>query len=198
MTGSTRVPIARLMESGNLAVQDANDEYGHFLWQKTGLERHLSSWKSSDDLALGEFTYQCEPQGYPQNILRSGPNVLFRTGPWNDIKFNGRPSLLSNSIYTFELVYTKEEAHIGVLQCMMWVDLTQQWVIGLTSPTDNYDTYKLCGLNGNCNVGNNPNQTQWGNGDWSNGCVRRTPLDCHNEDGFVKYSGYKMPETRNS
>ncbi|XP_028104367.1 G-type lectin S-receptor-like serine/threonine-protein kinase SD1-1 [Camellia sinensis] len=100
-------------------------------------------------------------------------------------------------------------SHIGVLQCMMWIDLTQQWVIGLTSPTDNYDTYKLCGLNGNCNVGNNPvcgclskfvpqNQTQWGNGDWSNGCVRRTLLDCHNEDGFVKYSGYKMPETRNS
>ncbi|CAL5390627.1 unnamed protein product [Camellia sinensis] len=189
------------MESGNLVVQDANDEFGHFLWQSfdylcdtllpgmklgknfvTGLERHLSSWKSSNDPAPGD-----------------GPNVLFRTGPWNGIKFSGRPSLLSNSIYTFELVYTKEEvycdykllssvasrmvlSHIRVLQCMMWIDQTQQWVIGLTSPTDNYDTYKLCGLNGNCNIGNNP----------------RTPLDCHNGDGFVKYSGYKMPDTQNS
>ncbi|THG08287.1 hypothetical protein TEA_006530 [Camellia sinensis var. sinensis] len=39
---------------------------------------------------------------------------------------------------------------------------------------------------------------QWRNGDWCNGCVRRTPLDCHNGDGFVKYPGYKMPDTWNS
>ncbi|CAL5390608.1 unnamed protein product [Camellia sinensis] len=218
MTGSTRDPVARLMESGNLVVQDANDESGHFLWQSfdypcdtllpgmklgknfvTGLERHLSSWKSSDDPAPGEFTYRCDPQGFPQNILRSGPNVLFRTGPWNGIRFSGRPNLQSNTIYTFELVYTKEEvyydykllssvvsrmvlSHIGVLQRM---------IIGLTSLTDNCDTYKLCGPNGNCNVGNNPVY-------WSNGCVRRTPLDCHNGDGFVKYPGYKMPDTWNS
>ncbi|GMP52733.1 hypothetical protein CsSME_00018438 [Camellia sinensis var. sinensis] len=130
MTGSTRDPVARLMESGNLVVQDANDESGHFLWQSfdypcdtllpgmklgknfaTGLERHLSSWKSSDDPVPGEFTCWCDPQGYPQNILRSGPNVLFQTGPWNGIRFSGRPSFQSNSIYTFELVSTKEESY---------------------------------------------------------------------------------------
>ncbi|KAL7218140.1 hypothetical protein ACSBR2_011418 [Camellia fascicularis] len=245
MTGSTRDPVARLMETGNLVVQDANDKSGHFLWQSfdypcdtllpgmklgknfvTGLERHLSSWKSSDDPAPGEFTYRCDPQGYPQNILSSGSAEVFRTGPWNGIGFSGRPSLKSNSIYAFELVYTKKEVyydykllssvvsrfslnHTGVVQRWNWIDRTQQWVRVLTSPTDNCDTYKLCGPNGNCIVGNNPvcgclskfvphNQREWGNGDWSNGCVRRTPLDCHNGDGFVKYSGYKMPDTRNS
>ncbi|KAI7981984.1 G-type lectin S-receptor-like serine/threonine-protein kinase, partial [Camellia lanceoleosa] len=244
-TGSTRDPVARLMETGNLVVQDANDKSGHFLWQSfdypcdtllpgmnlgknfvTGLERHLSSWKSSDDPAPGEFTYRCDPQGYPQNILNSGSAEVFRTGPWNGIGFSGRPSLKSNSIYAFELVYTKEEVyydykllssvvsrfslnHTGVVQRWNWIDRTQQWVRVLTSPTDNCDTYKLCGPNGNCIVGNNPvcsclskfvphNQREWGNGDWYNGCVRRTPLDCHNGDGFVKYSGYKMPDTRNS
>ncbi|GMP52765.1 hypothetical protein CsSME_00018466 [Camellia sinensis var. sinensis] len=84
------------MESGNRVVQDANDESGHFLWQSfdypcdtllpsmklgknfvMGLERHISSWKSSNDPAPGEFTYRCDPQGYPQTILSSGPNVLF-------------------------------------------------------------------------------------------------------------------------
>ncbi|KAL7218802.1 hypothetical protein ACSBR2_011966 [Camellia fascicularis] len=245
MTGSSRDPVAQLMESGNVVVRDANDESGHFLWQsfdypcdtllpgmKLGnnfvmrLERHLSSWKNSDDPAPGEFTYRCDPQGYPQNILSSGSAELFRTGPWNGIGFSGRPSLKSNSIYAFELVYTKEEVyydykllssivsrlslnHTGVLQCWNWIDRTQQWVRVLTSPTDNCDSYKLCGPNGNCIVGNNPvcgclskfvphNQREWENGDWSNGCVQRTPLDCHNGDGFVKYSGYKMPDTRNS
>ncbi|CAL5390622.1 unnamed protein product [Camellia sinensis] len=244
MTGSTRDPVARLMESGNLVVQDANDESGHFLWQSfdypcdtllpgmklgknfvTGLERHLSSWKSSDDPAPGEFTYQCDPQEYPQTILRSGPDVLLRM-LWYGMGFSGRPSRQSNSAYTGELVFTKEEVyydyklissvvsrltvnHTGVVQRWMWIDRTQQWVIHLTLPRDDCDTYKLCGPNSNCNIGKNlvcgclskfvpQNEREWGNGDWSNGCVRRTPLDCHNGDGFVKYSGYKMPDTRNS
>ncbi|THG08286.1 hypothetical protein TEA_006529 [Camellia sinensis var. sinensis] len=120
MTGSTWDPVARLIESRNLVVQDANDESGHFLWQSfdypcdtllpgmkvgknfaTGLERHLSSWKSSDDPAPGEFTYRCDLQGYPQNILRGGPNVLLRTGPWNGIRFSGRPSLQSTHLNWF-------------------------------------------------------------------------------------------------
>ncbi|THG15637.1 hypothetical protein TEA_005769 [Camellia sinensis var. sinensis] len=66
--GSTQDPVAQLMESGNFVVKDANDTSEHFLWQSfdypcntllpgmklgknfvKGLERHLSSWKSSDD-----------------------------------------------------------------------------------------------------------------------------------------------------
>ncbi|KAI8011740.1 G-type lectin S-receptor-like serine/threonine-protein kinase [Camellia lanceoleosa] len=245
MTGSTRNPVARLMESGNLVVQDANDKYGHFLWQSfdypcdtllpgmklgknfvTGLERHLSSWKSSDDPAPGAFTYRCDPQGYPQNFLSRGSVDLFRTGPWNGIGFSGRPNLKPNTIYRYEVVYTKEEvyyhfellssvvsryvlSHDGVVERWIWIDQTQEWDLYSTGPTDYCDNYKRCGPNGNCNTGNSPacgclskfvpqNQTEWGNGDWSNGCVRRTPLDCHNGDGFIKYSGYKVPDTRNS
>ncbi|CAL5393093.1 unnamed protein product [Camellia sinensis] len=67
VTGSTQDPVAQLMESGNLVVKDAND---NILWESfdypcdtplpgmklgknfvMGLERHLSSWKSSDDPA---------------------------------------------------------------------------------------------------------------------------------------------------
>ncbi|KAI7981981.1 G-type lectin S-receptor-like serine/threonine-protein kinase [Camellia lanceoleosa] len=245
MTGSTRDPVAQLMESGNLVVRDTNDQSGHFLWQSfdypcdtllpgmklgknfvTGLERHLSSWKSSEDPAPGEFTYRCDPQGYPQNILSRGSVELFRTGPWNGIGFSGRPKLKPNTIYKYEVVYTKEEvyyhyellssvisrvimSHNGVLERWTWVDQTREWVLYSTGPADNCDNYKLCGPNGDCNVGNFPpcgclskfvpqNQTEWGNGDWYNGCVRRTPLDCHNGDGFIKYSGYKLPDPRNS
>ncbi|KAI8011071.1 G-type lectin S-receptor-like serine/threonine-protein kinase [Camellia lanceoleosa] len=242
VTGSTQDPVAQLKESGNLVVKDAND---NILWQSfdypcdtllpgmklgknfvTGLERHLSSWKSSDDPARGEFTYRCDPQGYPQNILSKGPVELFRTGPWNGLGFSGNPNLKPNSIYTYGLVYTKKEVsygyelissvvsrfalhHTGIMQRFTWIDRTQEWVLYLTAPTDNCDNYKLCGPNGKCNVGNSPvcgclnkfvpqNQTEWGNGDWSNGCVRRTALNCHNGDGFLKYSRYKMPDTRNS
>ncbi|KAI8010274.1 G-type lectin S-receptor-like serine/threonine-protein kinase [Camellia lanceoleosa] len=235
-------PVAQLMESGNLVVKDANN---NILWQSfdypcdtllpgmklgknfvTGIERHLSSWKSSDDPARGKCTYLCDPQGYPQNILFSDSVEVFRTGPWNGLGFSGNPNLKPNSIYTYELVYTKEEVYYGyqllgsvvsrvtlsqngVAQRWTWVDRTQEWVIYLTAPTDTCDTYKMCGPNGNCNVANSPvcgclskfvpqNQTEWRSGDWSNGCVRRTTLDCHNGDGFLKYSHYKMPDTRYS
>ncbi|KAJ9671828.1 hypothetical protein PVL29_025503 [Vitis rotundifolia] len=38
----------------------------------------------------------------------------------------------------------------------------------------------------------------WALADWSSGCVRRTPLNCQHGDGFLKYSGIKLPDTRNS
>ncbi|CAL5393203.1 unnamed protein product [Camellia sinensis] len=240
-------PIGQLLESGNLVVRDANDDNPeHFLWQSfdhpcdtflpgmklgknfvSGLERRLSSWKSSDDPGQGDFAFRCDPQGYPQLILSNGSIELFRTGPWNGLGFSGTPGLKPNSIYTYGLVFTKEEvyfsydlvnstvvtrlalSHDGIMRHSTWNHRTQEWVLYLTAPIDNCDYYKLCGPYGSCNVGNSPrcgclskfvprNQTEWGNGDYSNGCVRRTPLDCHNGDGFLKYSRYKMPDTRNS
>ncbi|CAL5390606.1 unnamed protein product [Camellia sinensis] len=216
VTGSTQDPVAQLMESGNFVVKDANDTSEHFLWQSfdypcntllpgmklgknfvTGLEHHLSSWKSRDDPA-----------------------------PGNGIRFNGRPNLKPNTICRYEVVYTKKEVYYhyellspvvsrfvlspdGVVEYWTWIDRTQEWILYLTGPTNNCDKYKLCGPNGSCNVRNLPscgclskfvprNQTEWGDEDWSNGCVRRTTLDCKSGDGFLKYSQYKMPYTRNS
>ncbi|KAJ9671898.1 hypothetical protein PVL29_025525 [Vitis rotundifolia] len=41
-------------------------------------------------------------------------------------------------------------------------------------------------------------QSNWDMAYWSDGCVRSTPLDCQKGDGFVKYSGMKLPDTRSS
>ncbi|THG17569.1 hypothetical protein TEA_004957 [Camellia sinensis var. sinensis] len=240
-------PIGQLLESGNLVVRDANDDNPeHFLWQSfdhpcdtlipgmklgknfvSGLERHLSSWKSSDDPGQGDFAFRCDPQGYPQLILSNGSIELYRTGPWNGLGFSGRPNLKPNSIYTYGLVFTKEEvfygyelinnsvvsrfslSHNGIMQRLTWIDRTQEWVLYLTTPTDNCDYYKRCGPYGSCNIESIPvcgclsnfvpkYPKEWENGDWSDGCVRRTPLDCHNGDGFLKFSHYKMPDTRYS
>ncbi|CAL5390636.1 unnamed protein product [Camellia sinensis] len=243
VTRSTQDPVAQLMESGNLVVKDVND---NILWQSfdypcdtllpgmklgknfvTGQERHLSSWKSSDDPAQGDFSFWCDPQGYPQLILRNGSIELHRSGPWNGLGFSGRPNLKPNSIYKYGLVFTEEEvyygyelinnsvvsrsalSHNGIMERFTWIDRTQEWALYLNAPTDNCDYYKRCGSYGSCNVENIPvcgclskfvpkYPKQWENGDWSDGCVRRTPLDCRNGDGFLKYSHYKMPDTRYS
>ncbi|KAL7218144.1 hypothetical protein ACSBR2_011422 [Camellia fascicularis] len=240
VTRSTvQYPIGQLLESGNLVVRDANDDNPeHFLWQSfdhpcdtllpgmklgktfvSGLERHLSSWKSSDDPGQGDFAFWCDPQGYPQLILSNGSIELYRTGPWNGLRFSGRPNLRPNSIYTYGLVFTKEEvfygfelinnsvvsrfalSHNGIMQRLTWIDRTQEWVLYLTTPTNNCDYYERCGPYGSCNIENIPvcgclsnfvpkYPKEWENGDWSDGCVRRTPLDCHNGDGFLRYSHY--------
>ena len=70
------------------------------------------------------------------------------------------------------------------------------------------DNYGICAGYGICDISINPvcscldkfkpqNEEDWASGDWSGGCVRRTPLNCKN-DGLVKYSGVKLPDTRNS
>lgn len=79
----------------------------------------------------------------------------------------------------------------------------------LNSPTDYCDIYGLCGKYGSCNIANSPfcgcqekfvpkYTRDWNMADWSNGCVRETPLDCQNGDGFLKYSHIKLPDTQNS
>ncbi|KAK2984763.1 hypothetical protein RJ640_004588 [Escallonia rubra] len=241
---TARNPIAQLLESGNLVVRNSDDDKPeNFLWQSfdyptdtqlpgmklgkdfvTGLERYLSSWKSNDDPAPGDYTYHLDPSGYPQIILVKGSDEVYRTGPWNGVVFSGRPSFRGNTIYTHKVVFNKQEVYYtfelrnssvlsrfalnqsGVAQRWTWVDKTDGWSLYLTAPTDNCDTYKLCGAYGSCNIGNSPvckcldkfvpiSSDDWASTDWSKGCVRKAPLNCRNGDGFLKYSHLKLPDT---
>ncbi|KAL8046477.1 hypothetical protein ABFX02_08G179800 [Erythranthe guttata] len=238
-------PIVQLLDSGNLVIKDANDDPESFLWQSfdhptdtllpgmklgknfvTGLEVYMSSQKSISDPAKGEYTFHCDPTGYPQNILKKGENVTYRTGSWNGIGFSGNPSLRKNPIFTYGLVISKNEVYYhyelinssvisrftlnenGFCQRLTWVDGKQEWAVYLTVPTDNCDLYENCGPYGSCNVEHSPvcgclkkfkpkDPPGWERGDWSNGCVRSTSLNCAKGDGFLKFSGVKLPDTRN-
>ncbi|KAM7488828.1 hypothetical protein LguiB_026312 [Lonicera macranthoides] len=243
---SARIPVLQLLDNANLVIREANDNYTKdFIWQSfdymtdtflpemkfgidrvTGLNRIMSSWKSADDPAPGDFTYECDPIGYPQFILRNGSTNKFRLGSWNGKGFSGLPNLRPNIIYKFNFVFNEKEVYYsyelldskvvsrfvlqpnGIAQRRTWVDRTQGWVVYLTAPTDNCDIYALCGAYGSCNIGNSPvcgclDKFQprflqdWDMADWSNGCVRKTPLNCSG-DGFLKYSQVKVPDTRNS
>ncbi|RWR94795.1 G-type lectin S-receptor-like serine/threonine-protein kinase RKS1 isoform X1 [Cinnamomum micranthum f. kanehirae] len=79
---------ARLMDSGNLVL---TDDLERVLWQsfdyptntylprmKMGLDRRISlnrvltSWKSTDDPANGEFSFGLDPRGVPKYLLKKG------------------------------------------------------------------------------------------------------------------------------
>uniref|UniRef100_A0A5B7BIU9 Receptor-like serine/threonine-protein kinase n=1 Tax=Davidia involucrata TaxID=16924 RepID=A0A5B7BIU9_DAVIN len=243
-SSTQRNPVAQLLDSGNLVVRDSNDE--NFLWQSfdypcdtllpgmklgknlvTGLDWSLSSWKSSDDPSHGDFTYRCNPRGYPQYFLSNGSVVRFRSGPWNGLHFSGAPNLKPNLIFKFDFVFNKQEVYIidellnrsvvsrfmlnqdGYLQRWTWVD--PEWVLYLSVPVDHCDFYGLCGPYGSCNINNSPvcgclskfvpkYPKDWDMTNWSSGCVRKTPLDCQNGDGdgFLKYPDVKLPDTQHS
>ncbi|XP_028086628.1 G-type lectin S-receptor-like serine/threonine-protein kinase At4g27290 isoform X3 [Camellia sinensis] len=192
----------------------------------TGRDWYLSSWKSNNDPGRGVFTYWLDLRGYPQFWGSNGSVEWYRSGPWNGLRFSGNPSLKKNSIYKFNFVFNKQEVYYsyellnssivsrfsinenGFVQRWTWVD-GKGWVLYLSGPTDTCDTYALCGKYGSCNVGNSPvcgcldkfvpsRPKEWAMGVSTNGCIRRTPLDCEKGDGFLKYSGIKLPDTQYS
>ncbi|KAG5546340.1 hypothetical protein RHGRI_018500 [Rhododendron griersonianum] len=244
---SVHNPVAQLLESGNFVLRNANDDNPeNFLWQSfdypvdtllpgmklgknllVGLDRHLSSWKSDDDPAQGDYTFGMNTHGYPQLITDNVTAVTYRTGPWDGLSFSGTQNLKHNTIYEFNFVFNREEVYYGyklldpsvvssvvlsqngVLYRWTWVDRTQGWIIYNTSPADTCDKYGSCGAYGRCDIGNSPMcgcldkfvpryPKDWDMGDWSNGCMRRTPLACHEGEGFLKYSRVKLPDTQKS
>ena len=84
---------------------------------------------------------------------------------------------------------------------------TRNWILYLTIPNDNCDIYRVCGAYGVCNTKTVPACScldnfdptpGWDGGDFSSGCIRRTPLNCQEGDGFLKYSGVKLPDTEHA
>eukprot|EP00261_Vitis_vinifera_P031418 XP_019072661.1 PREDICTED: G-type lectin S-receptor-like serine/threonine-protein kinase At4g27290 isoform X3 [Vitis vinifera] len=199
-----------------------------FGWNRvTGLDRYLSSWKSADDPSKGNFTYGIDLSGFPQPFLRNGLTVKFRAGPWNGVRFGGIPQLTNNSLFTFDYVSNEKEIYFiyylvnssvfvrrvltpdGYSRRFTWTDKKNEWTLYSTAQRDDCDNYAICGVYGICKIDESPKcecmkgfrpkfQSNWDMADWSKGCVRSTPLDCQKGDGFVKYSGVKLPDTRNS
>ncbi|XP_057790528.1 G-type lectin S-receptor-like serine/threonine-protein kinase At4g27290 [Salvia miltiorrhiza] len=242
---SAHTPLARLLDSGNLVVTDANDEK-NIIWESfdyptdtflpgmklgknlvTGHEVFITSKTNNDEPAMGGITYHCDPSGYPQNVIKEGASFRYKTGPWNGVTFSGSHNLVKNDIFTYGVVISENEVYYhyelintslymrftvsedGVGQRWLWSYHTQNWKLYLTIPIDSCDIYQTCGAYGSCNIKTTPacaclskfqprDDRGWGNGDFSNGCIRRTPLNCQDGDVFIKYSGIKLPDTERS
>ena len=155
-----------------------------------------------------------------------GSVIWSRTGPWNGYKFNGNPNSSPNGIYKDTFVFNEKEVYYkfdltnrtsavmryimttaGVTQLLVWNDQLQQWSIYLSLQNTDCGRYGSCGAYGICDIKNSPRcgclrgfvpkfPEKWKAADWSDGCVRKTRLVCGTKEGFVKYSGVKLPDTR--
>ncbi|XP_059282932.1 G-type lectin S-receptor-like serine/threonine-protein kinase At4g27290 [Lycium ferocissimum] len=191
----------------------------------TGMDWHTSSWKSTDDPAPGEYKNRLDSHGYPQLFVLKNSSIVFSSGPWNGIAFSVSPNNKPNTHYTFEFFIKQQEIYyeyklkneslparmvinpIGKIEHLTWIERSQSWFLYLTLPVDDCDRFALCGPYSSCNINNSPpcdclkgfkpRDPQQSESDWSSGCVRRTSLDC-NQDGFLNFTGIKMPDSRTS
>ncbi|XVF77744.1 hypothetical protein PTKIN_Ptkin14bG0071500 [Pterospermum kingtungense] len=232
-------PVAELLDSGNLVVRDRAE---NILWQSfdhpsdtllpgmklgknfiAGKETFLSSWKSADDPAQGEFSCRIDTRGFPQVVVMKGHKIYHRPGSWNGLTFTGTPGLKKNNIYSFEFISNEKEVYYtykiqsssvvsrlvlsqsGPPKRFVWIDRTHTWFVLLTM-RDNCDDYALCGANGKCNILDTPIceclegfvpkfPRDWSIFDWTGGCVRRTEPNCGIQDGFLQQSRVKLPDT---
>ncbi|XP_047335985.1 G-type lectin S-receptor-like serine/threonine-protein kinase At4g27290 [Impatiens glandulifera] len=192
----------------------------------SGLNRYLTSWKSDDDPSPGEYTNRLEIAGFPQMFLRKGSQIQFRGGHWNGLQFSGMPSLNPNTVYTYDFVFKNEEIYyeyqlinsavitrmilnpLGILHKYVWIAKENNWMMYQTTQMDNCDRFAVCGSYGICTIEDNSplcgclpgfkpkSQTEWDRADWTHGCVRKT--DLLKNDGFLRYSNVKLPDTRES
>ncbi|RWR88180.1 G-type lectin S-receptor-like serine/threonine-protein kinase RKS1 [Cinnamomum micranthum f. kanehirae] len=235
---------ARLTDSGNLVLKDGQQRTS---WEsfdyptntylprmklgfkkRTGLNRILTSWKSADDPAPGEFSLGLDPRGVPQYFLRMGSERIWRSGPWNGQRLIGVPLMNRYSVFSWSYVTNDDEIYLmydgknssitaryvldrsGLLQRLIWNDNTSRWNLMSVATQDRCDQYGNCGAYGSCDSsrvvececlrGFEPKApSDWNLRDWSGGCVRRRSLDCDGKgDGFIRLERVKLPDTSRS
>ncbi|GAU20884.1 hypothetical protein TSUD_120760 [Trifolium subterraneum] len=193
----------------------------------TGPYRYLTSWRNPEDPAEGECSYRIDAHGYPQLVTEKAARFLYRAGSWNGFLFNGVSWQRMHRVLNFSVVFSIQEFSYqyealnssiitrlvldpyGNAQRFQWSDRTQIWEAINIRPEDQCDDYALCGINSNCNINDFPIceclegfipkfETKWKSSNWSDGCVRKTPLNCLHGDGFLPYTNMKLPDTSTS
>ncbi|XP_013591327.1 PREDICTED: receptor-like serine/threonine-protein kinase SD1-6 [Brassica oleracea var. oleracea] len=240
--GASRSPVvAELLDNGNFVLH-SNDPEG-YLWQsfdfptdtllpdmklgwdkKTGLDRVLRSWKTSEDPSSGDFSTKLETRGFPEYYVFNKETIIYRSGPWIGNRFSCVPEMkpIEYMVYTFiasneEVSYsyhmTKPDvystlslSYTGTIERRNWIEQSQAWKQLWYQPKDICDNYRQCGNYGYCDSNSLPNCNcikgfalgngqEWALRDDSAGCVRKTRLSCDGRDGFVAVKRMKLPDT---
>ncbi|KAK1426227.1 hypothetical protein QVD17_14896 [Tagetes erecta] len=177
---------AQLLDSGNLVLfQGVNKEVS--LWEsfdqpsntflpgmklgldkKTGLNRVVSSWKSSNNPGVGDYSYKMEFIGSAQLFLSKGKKRIWRAGSWTGRGWSGVPGMTPNFIFNASFVNNNDEEVVvynvrnssifsrlvvtesGTVERFTWNEGDREWVGFWSAPKDQCDGYNHCGAFGFC------------------------------------------------
>ncbi|KAL6651963.1 hypothetical protein ACP70R_010888 [Stipagrostis hirtigluma subsp. patula] len=239
-TGAAAPATAQLLWSGNLVVTDPSS--GAYLWQsfdhpsntllpgmKVGRNLwtngvwNLTSWRSDkDDPSPGSYQYATDTRGVPENVVweEGGRREIYRTGPWNGLRFSGISEMKSYSnMFAFELTSSRGEITYsfvakpgaplsrllltdkGVIQRLVWVD--GEWRQFFQGPEGDCDRYGRCGAFGLCDPGATStlpcgcvkgfspvSPVAWSMRNTSAGCRRNVPLHCAGDGKTTTTDGF--------
>ncbi|KAG1347245.1 putative Receptor-like serine/threonine-protein kinase SD1-8 [Cocos nucifera] len=189
---------------------------------RTNVDRHLTSWKSSSDPSPADYYYKLHTNAVPELVLwRGSAQIYIARDPGMNVpemKTNNmfRFNLISNeyeTTYTYEVLDNSVVSHLllnetGVVQRLVWSKPKLVWDLYWWLPKEPCDEYAKCGANGVCSTSYSPacdclrgfspkSPQNWRLRDNSDGCVRRTALNC-SSDGFFELQQVKLPETSNA
>ncbi|KAJ0983491.1 hypothetical protein J5N97_011746 [Dioscorea zingiberensis] len=224
-------PVAQLLNTGNLVVRDADADDGisTYAWQGfdyptdtllvgmkvgvdfvTGLNRTLTAWTSDSDPSPSPYYYMLEVRGDPEMVLCEHSKKVWRSGPWNGLRFSGIPATLTFTGFNFSFINNEQEItysfntissvlskltvnQSGALQRSLWVEDIGMWNVIWYVPMDQCDDMRgrPCGSFAACNPNNSPicdciqgftpkSPSKWLYREDTDGCVRKTKLDCNN------------------
>ncbi|XP_074272108.1 uncharacterized protein LOC141596015 isoform X2 [Silene latifolia] len=188
---------------------------------------NIQSWKSNNDPSSGRFRIASLPRDLTEFFIVSDDKPYWRTGPWNGYRFIGTPysnSEVSSGFnvddhdgtvdLSFELADKSFwERYVltydGILLARIWNDNSSSWESDWQSLDTECDVYSKCGKFAVCDSLKEPiceclrgftpeNVEEWRKGNWTNGCVRRTELQCHipgsKQDKFLHMKQIKVPD----
>ncbi|NP_001350129.1 putative S-locus receptor-like protein kinase family protein [Zea mays] len=143
----------------------------------TGLDRHLTTWRSTGDPSPGDYTFGFDLRGVPEGFIRRDGTVpVYRNGPWNGLQFSGEPEMEpNNSNFQFEFVDNASDVYYTFLvdggggsgnggvvsrfvlnqssvQRYVWPPGGQGWSLYWSLPRDQCDNYAHCGAFGACDT----------------------------------------------
>ncbi|RVW13828.1 G-type lectin S-receptor-like serine/threonine-protein kinase [Vitis vinifera] len=181
---------AQLLDSGNLVLKD--DSSGRIIWESFQHPSHalLANMKLSTNI-----------------------HPYYRTGPWNGQIFIGVANMNSFVGNGFRMEHD-EEGTVSVSFTTndflsLYFTLTpegtmeeiyrqkEDWEVRWESKQTECDVYGKCGVFGICNPKNSPicsclrgyepkSVEEWNRGNWTSGCVRKTPLQCERTNGSIE------------
>lgn len=194
---------------------------------RRGESHAFASWRSKSDPLPGNYTMGLDPRGSPQIVIWEESKRRWRSGHWNGLIFTGIPSMRALYLYGFRLTsegdgdmyFTYSMLNNsstmrfrltwdGIVEQLIWINDNTKWNVTLSHPSNECEFYNRCGNFGLCRLKGSPicscmrgfepkNKGEWDNGNWSGGCIRRTPLLCGGNgtrDRFLELEGVKLAD----
>ncbi|KAI5420096.1 hypothetical protein KIW84_044043 [Lathyrus oleraceus] len=187
---STSNLVAGLLGSGNFVLTDEKDnrDSGFYLWQSfdyptdtilpgmkfgwnltSRFNRRLTAWNNWDDPSSGQITYGFIKSDLPESKIQNGSSVIYRSGPFNGLRFGATQKLKHVPLFIVDFVYKTDEYYfhyqpkdpsllsrivinqtVSALQRFIWVEENQKWILYLNVPRDECDNYNRCSSFGIC------------------------------------------------